>query len=794
MQNSHSHFHFTTTEMIETKLIAAQYDYVVVFLSVCVAIFSSYISFILISQINKSSFRGERFFWIALSSFFMGLGIWAMHFIGMLGYILPLEVEYNVPITLLSLIPSIIASYFVIFSQSTYANLNGVKWAKNSLIMGAGIGSMHYVGMMAMTMKANMAYDPYIFTLSIVIAVVLAGISLKINVILYSYENKVFLRRAFSSIVMGCAISSMHYMGMQAMYVFETPETVYSYPPINFQFIETIIMVIIVLSVIAMASVELRAKILLSSHLKLVLNTVQDAVISFNKKGIIEYVNPSTVSMFGYETSELIGVNVRTLMPDSTVSQFNKMLLPDYQVNNTKGIDNNHLLEGQTKKGSKFPITLSVGGVSEGSSEHFVGTIRDMTDLKNQEAFMQTVFDTVPHMLFVKKADDLSFVHLNNAGEQLLGKKQNDVIGKTDFDLFSKEEARFFVETDRKTLLSKQPQKINEESLTTDGKTRFLRTNKAVIKNPIGDADFLLGVSEDITELRETELKLEYLNQRLSLAAEAANIGVWEWNLETKTLVWDEWMLKLYGIEGQVVNSFYDAWLQALHPDDVDEAMAALNDAIKNKTNFHVEFRIILPDGNIRYIQSDGRMYSDNKLGRRMIGTNIDISKRMIAQAEALSLARLDHLTGIANRAELSLFVDKEFARAQRKQSLIGCLYFDLDKFKPINDNYGHKTGDQILVAVAQRLKSQVRADDMVARIGGDEFVIILTEIQNKNQIEAAAARFLASFKEKIITDNGAFYLEFSVGYSIYPTESLTLDELLHVADERMYEHKQLTN
>ena len=793
MQNFHSYFHFITSDMVKAKIIVAQYDYTAVLLSVCIAIFSSYICFVLVSQINKSSFRGERFIWMALSSFFMGIGIWGMHFIGMLGYILPIDVQYNVPITIVSLIPSIIASYFVIFAQATHSNSSTMLWGRNSLIMGAGIGSMHYVGMMAMTMNAHMAYDPLLFVLSIVIAVVLAGISLKINGILYSNKNNILLRRILSAIIMGCAISGMHYMGMQSMIVFESPDTIYTNPPVNFYFIETIVVVIVVLSVLAMASVEFRAKVLLSSHLKVVLNTVQDAVISFNKNGVIGYSNPSTESIFGYKTSDLINKNVRILMSDKTALQFNEMLTHYYETSVVKGSDSSVLLEGKKKDGTQFPITLSVGAVLEGSSEHFVSTIRDMTDLKNQEAFMQTVFDTLPHMLFVKKANDLSFVHLNNAGEQLLGRKQSDVIGKTDFDLFSEEEAQFFVGSDKETILTKKPIKINEEPLTALGKTRFLRTNKAIIKNQIGGVDFLLGISEDITELRNTELKLEHLNQRLSLAADAASIGVWEWNLDTKHLVWDEWMLKLYGIEEQTFDSFYDAWLKALHPEDVDSAMAALNKAIHQNRNFHAEFRIILPDGNIRYIQSDARIYNDNRLGRRMIGTNIDISKRMLAQAEALSLARLDHLTGLANRAELSVFVDKEFARAKRHKSLIGCLYFDLDKFKPINDTYGHKTGDQVLIEVAQRLTSQVRVNDMVARIGGDEFVVILTEVTHEHQIKATITRFIASFEKPIVTEKGTFNIGFSVGYSIYPTESLSLDELLHVADVRMYENKQLT-
>lgn len=194
----------------------------------------------------------------------------------------------------------------------------------------------------------------------------------------------------------------------------------------------------------------------------------------------------------------------------------------------------------------------------------------------------------------------------------------------------------------------------------------------------------------------------------------------------------------------------------------------------------------MLPNGQSRYLNADGRIYGD-----KMIGINFDISKRVLAEQKILQLAQTDNLTGLANRNALINFAEHEFDIVERTGGKVACLYFDLDKFKPINDTYGHLVGDYVLVEVAKRLTKTARKVDCVARIGGDEFVIIITQIETAEQVQIALQRFINAIYKPILSKQQTFQIDASIGYAIYPDEATNLDALLSKADERMYIHKR---
>lgn len=527
----HIKLHFVSPQMFDAPTIMAYYDTLLVIASVLTAVFASYISFLLSVRINSSQLKNEAVFWTFLSACFLGTGIWAMHFIGMLAYKLPIQVSYDTTITMLSILPSIFASYIVISPNTeSFKHL-----LLRSVLMGAGIGSMHFFGMMAMIMPAHMAYEPGLFGLSILVAIVLSGIALKINTLRQTSTINVTKINLLAATVMGSAIAGMHYIGMISMLVFETSNTVYISSNTNTELAQIIIFVLFVLSLFLFGSMELRARSLLSAKLKAVLNTVQDAVICFDQEGIIEFANPATIDMFGFEQDELIGKNITELLPDKTPettpqknTTTNKPLIKSHLTCiKTELTGKSQLLQGCEKNGKFFPVTLCVTPISKRKGNPFVATIKDLTNLQNQEAFTQTVFDTLPIMLFVKDAESLTFSHVNKAGEQLLNKSREELIGLNDFDLFPAHEAKRFSEVDHNVLASDKSHIINEEPITIGNVTRYLRTRKMAIRDNNGEARFLLDVSEDITELRDAKMALENLHHRMSMAADAAHIGIW---------------------------------------------------------------------------------------------------------------------------------------------------------------------------------------------------------------------------------------------------------------------------
>jgi diguanylate cyclase (GGDEF)-like protein len=160
------------------------------------------------------------------------------------------------------------------------------------------------------------------------------------------------------------------------------------------------------------------------------------------------------------------------------------------------------------------------------------------------------------------------------------------------------------------------------------------------------------------------------------------------------------------------------------------------------------------------------------------------------AYAQITHMANHDNLTGLANRRLLSELLHEYLPLAHRMGRRLALMYVDLDDFKPINDQYGHQTGDHVLVEVARRLKSAVRASDTVGRIGGDEFIVVMQNLAERSVVEGVAEKIIRMVSEPIITDGREFELGASIGVSIFPDDGADHHELLRRADEAMYTAK----
>ena len=152
--------------------------------------------------------------------------------------------------------------------------------------------------------------------------------------------------------------------------------------------------------------------------------------------------------------------------------------------------------------------------------------------------------------------------------------------------------------------------------------------------------------------------------------------------------------------------------------------------------------------------------------------------------------ANYDTLTQLPNRSLLSDRITQAIARNERNQRLLAVCFVDLDNFKPINDTFGHDTGDRVLIEVARRLQASVRGDDTVARLGGDEFVVLLGEMENPQEAKLAVDRLLFSLSEALITGGKKISMQASIGYALYPDDGKDRESLLNMSDQAMYQAK----
>lgn len=413
----------------------------------------------------------------------------------------------------------------------------------------------------------------------------------------------------------------------------------------------------------------------------------------------------------------------------------------------------------------------------------------------------------------------------------------------------------------------------------------------------------MLRAAQNLASLQKSE-------SRLADAQRIAKLGHWEWDTAKNMLFLSDEIFRIFGLTPLGANVTYKSFLSMVHPDDRDRVATEFHRAMKEKTVYDLEHRIMNADGKLRHVHNRGEVSSATKeMFARMFGTIQDITERKLAEeqltvlkeaveclpigititntdgkiiftnpAEAeihgytreellhkeahtlaspklrsalpinsfenLSfwkresinirkngtefpvhltsipvknaegrymgfvtacediterkaaenkieqLAYYDPLTNLPNRRMFQDRLGQSLARSEREGLQTAVLFLDLDRFKEVNDAFGHEFGDKLLQAVAKRLEKWMRKADTVARLGGDEFVILLSDIEDHKNVAYTAGRILESFASPFDLEGRQIYSSTSIGIAFYPTDGENVDELLKNADAAMYHAK----
>jgi PAS domain S-box-containing protein len=297
-------------------IVTGSYNMGLVILSYIITVFASYTALDLAVRIKDSSKRTRKF-WVGGCALVMGCGIWSMHFTAMLAFQLPVEVSYHIPMTLLSLVLAVIASGYGLFYCNTPPILPR-KIVGGGIAMGIGVVGMHYSGMAAMQMNATMYFTPLLFILSVVIAIGAASAALWLLV----HGNKIFRKikgsKVISSLIMGVAVFGMHFTGMAASnYVVNEQVLKDSLISTDASWLALGIgiftLVTLGITIIASFIQRLARQ---DARTQAILDGVVDGIVTINDKGNIISFNRAAERIFGYLESELIGENVKLLMPN----------------------------------------------------------------------------------------------------------------------------------------------------------------------------------------------------------------------------------------------------------------------------------------------------------------------------------------------------------------------------------------------------------------------------------------------------------------------------------------------
>ncbi len=318
----------------------------------------------------------------------LGIGIWAMHFIGMLAFQLPAPVSYHTGLTLASMIPAVVASWLALQHLSRSGNKSHAIGVSGTLV-GGGIGLMHYVGMAALETPLLMHHDPLLFGLSIVAAVALAILALWIRLGLRKTRLSATLRYYLAGSIMGLAIVSMHYIAMHGIRFYGEASALSDGIWVNNSYLALALSSVVLTLGIVVASLnglvrmrELhRSANSTQSRMQAIVDTAVDAIITIDGLGTIRDFNLSAERLFGYDAREVLNQNVKMLMPEPYHSEHDGYLQRYQTTGETRIIGKGREAKARHKDGRVFPIRLSVGKVELDNREPlFVGLIADISE------------------------------------------------------------------------------------------------------------------------------------------------------------------------------------------------------------------------------------------------------------------------------------------------------------------------------------------------------------------------------------------------------------------------------
>ncbi|MCA2216014.1 EAL domain-containing protein [Jidongwangia harbinensis] len=287
--------------------------------------------------------------------------------------------------------------------------------------------------------------------------------------------------------------------------------------------------------------------------------------------------------------------------------------------------------------------------------------------------------------------------------------------------------------------------------------------------------------------------------ERYAIAAEAANDGLWDWNLDAGTIYYSPRWKVLLGHTDETIGDSPSEWFGRIHPDDraeVDRLIAAHLASRSSTMDF--EYRIQAADGTYRWMVSQGRSVLDEN-GRvaRLVGSMTDITERQRLEEQLRHDAHFDALTGLPNRSLYLERLTRAVTRAQRSaEASFAVVFLDLNDFKTINDSLGHQIGDDVLVQVAERLTRHIRAEDTVARFGGDEFVLLIEDFGEVRDLLGVVHRILAEVAEPLVLGDQTRSVSVAAGIAASDPAGETgirsADDYLRDADTAMYQAKGL--
>ena len=308
-----------------------------------------------------------------------------------------------------------------------------------------------------------------------------------------------------------------------------------------------------------------------------------------------------------------------------------------------------------------------------------------------------------------------------------------------------------------------------------------------------GKITHFIAIKQDITAYQEALEKLRESDERFRLLINSVNAFFYinEYDPETRfrNRYISENIEKLTGYPLHYLSDGWEFWQSIIHPEDVQNWIK-FTDKLAEGISAELEYRILHKDGPVIWIQ-DNAQVSRQETGKPIIyATLTNITERKQVETQIRHLATHDPLTNLPNRIMFREILENAISYSKRNQQKLAVFFLDVNQFKSINDNYGHSVGDELLMAIAQRLRNNLREYDTVSRISGDEFTLVTQQLKHSENALIVAKKIYNMLAGDYNLHNQPVKIRVSVGGSVFPDHGTEYETLIRKADEAMYQAK----